>query len=258
MNYVKNTGKRPCYYSTSHEKDWVPLDPHEVDMHDARSLDLSLDREGFRLTNHPSKVIDFMDDKQIDAIYNREVVDIVMELTGADEVRLTGRTLHRFSERSNLAGASDNSFPARFAHIDVSATEAEKMIKRSLPADRQPRRAAYFNAWRSIAGGTQDVPLAFCDSRTVKRQDCIEADAHFEQEDGSGWVMEAWAIAHNPDHRWYYFPDMTREEIVLFKTFDSDEAQARFVAHGAFENPICSSDAPPRHSLETRILAVWN
>lgn len=32
---------------------------------------------------------------------------------------------------------------------------------------------------------------------------------------------EAFVFRFNPGHRWYYFPDMTRDELLLFKLYDS-------------------------------------
>ncbi len=256
MNYVQKGGPRPYYYANAHEKDFVPIDPQGVEMLDGRPLTSSVDIEGFQLLRHPSKVTDFSDHEAIAEHYNDEVLALVRKVSGADEVALTGRTIHRFSEKSGLAGSQDNSHPARFAHIDISGPEAAGMTKQPLSDGKQPRRVALFNVWRSVAGGTQDVPLAFCDSRSVRREDCVEADAHFDGE-GPKWTMEAWAIAHSPDHRWYYFPDMSAEEAVIFKTYDSDAGKARFVAHGAFDNPLAPADCAPRHSLETRVRAMW-
>ena len=33
--------------------------------------------------------------------------------------------------------------------------------------------------------------------------------------------METYVGGYSPDHRWYYFPRMTRDEAFLLKTFDS-------------------------------------
>lgn len=46
-------------------------------------------------------------------------------------------------------------------------------------------------------------------------------------------------------------------EALIFKTHDSDPARAQHVAHGAFDAPTCSPEAPPRASMEMRGTAYW-
>ena len=39
-------------------------------------------------------------------------------------------------------------------------------------------------------------------------------------------------------HRWYYFPKMTKDEVILFKMYDSDTSkEGRFCFHTAFTDP---------------------
>ena len=65
-------------------------------------------------------------------------------------------------------------------------------------------------------------------------------------------------MTYNPDHRWFYFPEMERTEALVFKCYDSvADGRSRFTAHTAFEDPTSPSDAPPRESIETRTLAFF-
>ena len=62
---------------------------------------------------------------------------------------------------------------------------------------------------------------------------------------------------YNPDHRWYYFPDMEADEAVLIKCFDSArDGRARFNLHTSFDDPNTPEDAPARESIETRALVL--
>ena len=71
-------------------------------------------------------------------------------------------------------------------------------------------------------------------------------------------VGETYHITFNPSHRWFYFPEMKREEALVFKCYDSEkDGRARFSAHAAFEDPNSSPDAPPRESIEIRTLAFF-
>ena len=59
-------------------------------------------------------------------------------------------------------------------------------------------------------------------------------------------------------HRWFYFPQMQRNEALLIKCFDSAEKDlARFTAHTAFDDPTSQPDAPRHESIELRTLVFY-
>ena len=72
-------------------------------------------------------------------------------------------------------------------------------------------------------------------------------------------VGETTRFTYRPDHEWYWFPRMTRNEALVFKVFDSDAGKpSRFTAHSAFDDPATPADAPARESIETRTFAFWD
>ncbi len=65
------------------------------------------------------------------------------------------------------------------------------------------------------------------------------------------------AIFHyNPDHRWWYFSNMTRTEVLLFKFHDSDSSRALRTPHTAFHDPSFPN-AHTRESIEFRTFAYF-
>ena len=57
------------------------------------------------------------------------------------------------------------------------------------------------------------------------------------------------------DHRWFYIPEMTADEALLLKCYDSaTDGRTRFGPHTAFIDPTTPADAPPRESIELRTL----
>ena len=69
---------------------------------------------------------------------------------------------------------------------------------------------------------------------------------------------EIYHLAYNPRQRWYYFPDMRRDEALLIKGYDSrHDGRARFTPHTAFQDPHTLPGAPPRESIEVRTLAFF-
>ncbi len=132
------------------------------------------------------------------------------------------------------------------------------MRDRGAPEGKTPVRSAQYNVWRSLAGGTQDVPLGLCAYPSVAEEDLIECDAIFDPLDGSPeWSFGNYLLAANPAHKWFYYSDMRPDEAIVFKTSESDPARAQLMPHGAFDNPLAGPDAPPRVSLEMRGTCYW-
>lgn len=247
---------RPRYYANAHERDEVEIAPVPMAMTDARDLSTCVDREGFQLVSHTSAVTDFADREQVSRIHMHEIEELVQAQTKADFVHVGAPGLLRFSEKSGKAGSLNNSMPARFAHIDISDATAQAFAERG--ANGRPYlRCAHYNLWRAISPPPQDVPLAFCDARSLSPQDLIAADAVFDEPGKPEWSFEGLVVAHNPAHRWHWFSQMTIDEAVLFKTNDSDPAHAHHVPHVAFDLPGCPANAPPRVSIEMRATAYW-
>ncbi len=252
--YAARTSERPRYYANDHSRDRVPLDLQAMSLTDGRATPPSLDREGFALVAH-SSAVDIADPAA--PAYRHETAALVQRLTGADAVIITAPGVLRFSERSGKAGSLNNSMPARFAHVDISDDTAAQFSERTAPQGKAIRRSAHFNVWRALSAPPQDVPLAVCDAGSWVDADLIRADAIFDEPDKPEWSFEGLVVAHNPAHRWFWFPDMSRDEALIFKTHDSDAHAPHCVPHVAFDNPACPDDAPPRTSIEMRAIAYW-
>ena len=69
--------------------------------------------------------------------------------------------------------------------------------------------------------------------------------------------MAATIFHHNPAHRWWYFPDMVRDEIVFIKFHDSDHSRAWRAPHTAFHD-TSRPDAVIRESYEFRGVAFFS
>lgn len=253
--YAARTEWRQRYYANDHSRDTVVVEPHAMAMVDGRAHPPALDAEGFCLVRHASRVSDFEDRAEVAAVHPAEIVSLLREVSGADAVFVTSPGILRFSEASGRAGSLNNSMPARFAHIDTSAETARQFAVRSLPEGRKARRFAHFNVWRTFSAPPQDVPLACCDARSIRAQDLMIADALFDEPDGREWGFESYLVTHDPAHRWLWFPDMTRDEAIIFRTSDSQGTMA--VPHVAFDNPMCPAGASPRASIEMRAVAYW-
>ena len=258
IGYARRTERAPYFYANAHEKDYVPLAPAEVAIADARGLDCTLDGEGFTLVRHTSAVSDLTDLDEVARVHRGEIAELLRRVTGCDEVVMAPFGILRFSEKLGENAAHDNSHPARFVHVDMAKEDAAAARQRTAPPGRSVVRSAMYNVWRALSGAPQDVPLGLCAYPTIAPEDLIDCRAIFDPLDGSPeWGFANYLLAENPDHRWYYYSDMTAEEAIVFKTSESDPERAQLMPHGAFDNPSAGPDAPARISLEMRGTCYW-
>ena len=113
--------------------------------------------------------------------------------------------------------------------------------------------SAIVNVWRSIKGTVRHAPLALCDASSVAPGDLIPVERRARERIG-----EIQLAVHSPGHRWFYFPEMRPDEVLLLKTYDSAaDGRARFTIHTSFDDPNAAADAPSRESIETRCFVFF-
>lgn len=226
-------------------------------IHNARPLvgDLSLDRQAFILAPHETQVRDFYDKGEIRRIYEPEVEALIKRQTGASKVVVFDHTIRaadRGVERGHRA-------PVRSVHNDYTEKSGPQRVRDLLPPDeaeaRLRKRFVEINVWRNIAHDPVEMsPLGFVDSESIAPRDLAICDLVYADRTG-----EIYIGVYNADHRWYYFPRMTREEAVLIKCYDSmKDGRARFSLHSAFDDPTSPQNPKPRESIETRTFAFFD
>jgi len=227
---------------------------HSVPISDVRPIaeQLSLDEQGFVFLRQKTGVGDFYDDAEVRSVYYPELEDFMRELTGASKTLMFDHTL-----RSARAGGGTDSLrePVRAVHNDYTFVSGPQRLHDLLPPAEASanRRFAIYNVWRPIRGMVYDTPLALCDARSIAPSDLIATEMRYRDRTG-----ETFAIAFNPNQRWYYAPRMERGEVFVFKCFDSAPGDGPpFTAHTAFDDPTAPPDAPPRESIEARILVLY-
>jgi hypothetical protein len=220
----------------------------------------TLDREGFTLVTAPTAVGDFYDPGEVAGRYVAEARDLVRTLTGCAATALLNSPVIRVSGRAGPRPAG-TTFTGDFAHADFSAAAAVAMLERNLPqaeaAARMLSRFCVLNVWRTFSGPPQDVPLALCDVRSVAPPDKQYCEITMKTAMGDLLTWENIAYYHNPAHRWWYCPDMTRDDAYVFRSFDSAPGHAEQVPHSAFVSESCPPSAPPRASIEVRVFAFF-
>lgn len=266
ISYLGLCQGKPVFYGRQQHLDNLPLEKRRVRVKDLRHTlePTSLDREGFVLLQRPTVVKDFFDPTLVHGAYLRESEELVRRETGAVKVVASIGCVIRRSERSPDFQKDGTTVLGRFAHCDFSPNPAgsEFWVKKILPPDeakeRLGRRFAIYNLWRVLSDPPQDAPLALCDARSVEPSDCVNSDCVVDPSDEPELRFENCIFRFNPDHRWGYFSNMTRDEVLVFKGFDSDTNRAGGVAHVAFNDPNCPVDAPARESIDVRVIAFFD
>jgi hypothetical protein len=259
LSYLVPMSERPRNYAfeppagvprsnTAHEGHTLPI-------YDARPIasELSLDREGFALLQHETAVHDFWNDDEIRQIYYPEAEAAIAAETGAARVFIFDHT-----RRKRVLGADDRApgtprQPATRVHVDHTAKSGPQRVRDLLGDEAEDLlrgRVEVINLWRPIRGPLRDAPLAVCDAGSVAATDLVPSDLVYADRTG-----ETYAVTYNPSHRWFFIPEMQREEALLIKCFDSfTDGRARFTPHTAFDDPTAPADMLPRESIEVRSL----
>lgn len=227
------------------------LGKHIVPMHDARALtdELSLDREGFELRQHKTAVANFYDAAEIRAVFYPEIEALLKAATGAS----TALAFEHDVRRSHGTRTPEVRAPVPIVHDDYTEVSAPGRARLYLPQEADAllqRRYAVINVWHPITGPVLESPLAVCDAQSLDPSDLVPTI--------EGVKHEVYRFRFRPRHRWYYFPEMSTDEVLLLKCFDSvGDGRARFTAHTAFDDPSTPPDAPPRESIEVRTLVFF-
>jgi len=217
--------------------------------------ELSLNREGFRLIRQESAVRDFYDAEEVAAVYYPEVAEVVKAATGASRAIVFDHTIRI---EGNLDGQDTiHRAPVRLVHNDYTHDSGPKRVRELVGTEEAESwlggRVIEVNLWRPIKGPVEQAPLALADASSLDAQDIVAANLVYPDRTG-----EIYHVVHNPRHRWFYAPDMTPDEAILIKGYDSaTDGRARFTPHTAFDHPETPTDAAPRESIEVRVFASF-
>jgi hypothetical protein len=229
-----------------------------VVLHDGRAIRDTLDIEvnGFAFVDHVSKMTNWFDEAELKSRYYAECAELVKKVAGATRVHVFDHTL-----RSGDEGERNSKYlrePVLSVHNDYTEWSGPQRVRDLLPDEAETllkRRFAIIQVWRPVSTWpVQANPIAIADARSLDMKDLIAAERRYPDR-----VGETYQIQYNPDHYWYYFPLMRREEALVFKVYESKkDGRARFTAHTSFTNPNAPADAPPRQSIEIRTLAFFD
>lgn len=281
----------------------VNVDRQVLPVYNARGAapdTFTCERNGFELLDRPLMTtdVDFLDHADVVKRYYRECEEIVRTATGARVFAFDHNVRSAGGHKGGAAvsGGQNVQEPAHIIHGDYTLTSAPDRLEQlaqapgindtlrdylkpgeSLLAPEDVARAtaaggrfAIINVWRNIKDTPVAThPLALCDSQTVAPEDLVVFEIHYEDRIGENYFAKA-----SDDHRMYYFPQMTRDEALLIKQWDSagplarsngnsgdgtnPDAPCTFSFHTAFHDEATPEDAPDRWSIEVRCMVIYD
>lgn len=275
--------------------------PTDVTVSNARTLEReqmpNLVENGFELISAPlTKEVNFFDSNDVLQNYYRQCEHIAANYTGAQAFAFDHniRSASGKKEKIKLKAGQAVQGPAHAVHGDYTLTSAPQRLRdlaappsandtvaallgegetllnggdveAALKADG---RFAIINVWRNIVDDPVVMhPMAFCDGQTVKPEDLVVFEIHYSDRIGENYFAK-----HTSNHRWYYYPEVTKDEAILIKQWDSagnlaqtkgDQADSAdspctFSFHSAFKDPQIAPDAPDRWSIEVRCAVLYS
>ncbi len=264
-------------YAQTTLKYFTATDPVEVPttIYDGRTAtDLRWDVNGFELRTHPSAVTNWQDVAALQGIHMDEIETVAREVSGCDAVLFYPPVLRN----PQAMAASEDFHPIEAAHSDYTEAYAD-MIRNSAHPYREVLRASQTRAglsdaeieqcqrvltlqfWRNTGPVHPDYPLTFCDCRTVKREHM--APILVAEYGGLRTEFESLVLLageHTQGHRWFTFPNLTADEVVMFRAYDSALATAAkpfWTPHCAFADVTAGAHPPPRESVEMRAICLF-
>jgi glutathione S-transferase len=266
FNYTKDLPNKDTelYFYDSPDAEGIHLpgdDAHEMSVHDGwhRASEFSVDKEGFSVHDFHSKYDNWEDEEQTRNQFYPDVVEFLKKTLGAKEVLVfdhTIRTQKNVQKKLTQETNTSQRAPVMLVHCDYTAESGPLRVQQLLGeeegAEKLKRRVAFINVWKPIYQKVEERPLAMCDVTSSPTDDFFKLYLRYRDRTGENYVMR-----HNDQHKWWYFPGMTPEQVILLKTYESESDRARFVGHSAFEDPETRKDAKMRESCEIRTICFF-
>jgi hypothetical protein len=259
LNYFVNDGSKIFTEASgggAPDKRGGTIDARQVVIHNGRAHagGFALERDGFHFVRHDTKVADFFDDSEVRRVYYPEMENLVKAESGASRVVVFDHTLRTGDDAMREQLKIREVVPR--VHNDYTEWSGPQRVRDILPDEAEAllkRRFAVIQVWRPIRLPVESFPLAICDARSVSTDDLVISERRYPNRIG-----QTYAITYNPNHKWFWFPRMRRDEAIVFKVFDSlNDGRARWTAHTAFDDPTSPPNARPRESIEIRTLAFF-
>ena len=218
--------------------------------------DIILDDIGFQLVQHSSSLNNndyYNNNDMIINNYYNEINDLLKRVTGATDAICYH---HQIRNNDKVNHNSIQGY-ALGVHTDYTSYSANDLFLKLYQSEVQPKkgRFAIINVWRNIS----DTPVAQNDIALLDERSLVKPDDYIELEfttDTYSTLQYRLNDTNSSKHRWYYYPSMTKDEVLLFKQYDSKtDIGSRFCFHTAMNT--LGDSYPTRESIEIRAIVFF-
>ena len=246
-----------------------PMGTRTVDIADARALQAEAESEaaffaehGFVLLSHASAVRDW--DSEVASVYLPEIEALTRERLFPGrriEVQQYPSLLRRgrdtpvpfYAEGVHSDGGRDAD---DYAHnIAAFSTAQFGALWRGRYDRDDVEGMLWLDFWRptNMAEPLEHMPLALCDVSTLDPVDLVSTELTGIAPEGR--PSRHLSLRFNNGQRWYSYPHMTVDELLVFNLagFDKEGGAPRNCFHSAFRDPGARADAQERQSCEHRV-----
>ncbi|KAG9667831.1 hypothetical protein KCU99_g8745, partial [Aureobasidium melanogenum] len=189
-------------------------------IHDVRGApeEFDLDIHGFRYIKAPSRFTDWASEQEIQKDLVSEIEDLLRnELEGCDELHL-------------IKTKNQQHFPEKhfneMVHVDYTASSVD--------------------IWKPMKCTVSRSPIAVTDGREVDTQrDISQVDTGIPMRHGH----------YRDGYRWYYMSEQAEDDVLLFKTYDSDPSVPSTACFRTmFDVPNTPAETPSSKAIEIQAL----
>lgn len=253
------------------------LESHPAALIDGRAALSNLDfaEAGFTLQRNIVHNPTWADSKWINDIHRCDIRKLAMQFSHCDEAIVYPGIIR--GPKSLVF--HDDHLPIQVAHSDFTDDFRPMVLNPSRPYGKflspllaaagssyarlnAAKRILVLQFWRNTGAINSDLPLAIADASSVPY-----SALHREtvpQYGGEPLEFETFLVkppAAQNAYRWHHFSKMQPDEVLIFRTYDSQAEEAGrpyWTPHCAFVNPDPEASTEPRQSLEMRALCLFD
>lgn len=245
----------------------------EVEIADARELQAReglseaefLRRHGFVLLPHVTEVCDW--DRDFEAHYRGEIDAVIrerlfpgrrVEIQQGPDVLRRGRGTSTPDYATGVHSDGGLGLDEFVHNIGAFAGEQAGLWWRKMYERPDVTGCVWLDFWRTtnMAGPLEHMPLALCEPASVEMGDAVPIGLTGIAPEGR--ESQHLSLRYNPGQRWYYYPQMTGDELLAFKLaeFWKGRTMVGNCFHSAFDHPDTPPGAEPRQSCEHRVSVI--
>ncbi|VUC32119.1 unnamed protein product [Clonostachys rosea] len=194
-----------------------------------------LDTHGFQLFRHSTSMSndDFDNDDKLEQVYFSEMETFLTTKLKAQSVRVMQSSVRERPEEFENVSHDQRSKTQRGHKLPLTGLHIGSrlnifVISRNVWTDQHQIRLNKGLIWRPLRSNLRDWPLVLCDARSVAEDDKVEADLIYP-----GFQGENIFLYFSPHYKLYFLDEQARDEIWLFKQFDSEPGVAQSKAYNS-------------------------